>query len=865
MSPVDPTDPPIFWRAFLRWFCRRDLLEDVEGDLMEIYSEKVRDSRSKARKTYILEVLRLFRPRMIRSFKTQNKGQMMYKNYVKVALRNAQAYKGYTALNLLGLIVGISTSILIFLWIEDEVNKDKFHEEGEKIYSVRRNMRQSDGKTITGGNIPNPLSDVLRAEYPEVSTVTEVSWPMELLIELKETSTLERGRFISEDFFGLFSYELIEGSPEEIFDNPASIILTESLASKYLSYDRSDYDELIGKAITIEQEDELVIRGIVEDPDSRSSLNFDWLIPAQYYKNANKWMNSWENGSFNIHFMLNDPEDLNTVSERIKNEIEAHTERTTGETLWLQKFEDSYLYNNYENGKVAGGRIIYVNILMVVAIFLLVIACVNFMNLATARSSRRAKEIGLRKVMGAHRGMISRQFYTESALYSIFAVMISVGVAALTLPFYNQLVDKELSLNLSEPLHIVYLIALTVIISILAGSYPALKLSTLTLIHAIQGITVSDKAGTHIRKGLVVFQLAISFVLLFGAVIVHQQLTYALEQDAGINRKNIVSIWMEGDLDINFETYRNEILNIPGVVSVTGASGNPVRYGRSTSSAKWEGQEPNVPYEFNVINTYDNFTEDLEIEIVNGRSFDTKFRADSMNFMINETAASVMGFEDPVGKRMSVWGREGRIIGVIEDFHMNSFRREIAPLILMHDPSDVENALIKVEGNTSETIAEITRITQEMNPKYPVNYEFLDLTYENLYRTEKTISQLSGIFVIISVIIAILGLLGLSAYSTERRSKEIGVRKVHGASNFNLVMLLTKEYAILIVIAFFIAIPISYYFMIDWLNQFAYHIGITPQTFAIAGVILALVGLVTVGYKSYVAARQNPVNTLRSE
>ena len=851
----------------LRWFCREDLLEDVEGDLLELYASRMeprQGNKGMVNLYFALEVLRLIRPGMIRKVKTQNNTNM-YSNYLLVAIRNAMHYKGYTVLNLLGLIIGITTSMLIYLWIENETSIDQFHKHKDRLFAVKRNMQQAEGNIITTNSIPHPLKNVLEQEYPEVEAICEVSWLNQSIIGKHGVSTQERGRFATENFFEVFSWELIHGDKTTALKDPSSIVISETLANKLIGEEYENIASLMGETIEYDKQAELIITGIFKDLGEMSHDQFDWLIPAQGYIARNDWMQSWENGAFSILVLLKNANDKAVVADRIYPEIEKHTERTTGETLWLQKFSDMYLYDKYENGTVAGGRITYVRIMQVVALFILLIACINFMNLATARSSRRTKEIGIRKVMGAHRGMVSWQFLVEALLYATVSVFISLVLVYMLLPLFNQLVGKQLILNLLNLKYPIMIIGLIIGLGLFAGSYPALKLSSLTLTQALRGTSNRDKSGYLIRKGLVVFQVAISFILLFGALIISNQLDYMLTKDTGINRENIVSVWMEGGLDKQFETYRQELLAIPGITGVTGASGNPISYGRSTSTAKWEGQPPNTPYELNVLNVYDDYFENMGLSILQGRAFDPNLQSDSMHYMINESAAAIMGFDDPIGKGLSVWGMQGRIIGVVEDYNMRSLHNEISPLIILNDPSSIDMALISIDGTISEVMKSIEEITVNMSPGYPFQYQFLDESYQRQYETEITLSKLSSVFVIISVIIAVLGLFGLSSYSAELRSKEIGVRKVHGASTAQLLLLLSRDYAFLIGLAFLLAAPLGYYLLRDWLNYFAYHIDLGVGLFFKAGVLLFVISMVTVLFKSYQAASTNPVRTLRSE
>ncbi|MFT7238819.1 MAG: putative ABC transport system permease protein [Cyclobacteriaceae bacterium] len=855
--------PPTIWLKLLRWFCRKDLIEDIEGDLTELFYFEAASSQKIANRYFRTEVLRLIRPRILRSFKTQNFQIMLFKNYLKTAWRNAKMYRGYSSLNLFGLIVGISAAMFIYLWIADEEQVDQFHINKDRLVAVKRNMAQSDGLMETTSNIPHPLAAVLQTEYPEVVTVTEVSRPIKSLLKLDESNTMEAGIFVSENFFETFSFPIIIGTPIND-DDLSGILISEVLAEKYLKPEEKLAD-LIGQSLLYEQEETVVIQGIFDSKYGRSSMEMDWVRPAKSFIDQAEWMQSWENGAFNIFALLVDETKVAAVNERIVNEIETHTDRTNGETLWVQPFSNTYLHGQYENGTAVGGKIRYVSIMKIVAILILVIACINFMNLSTARASRRSKEIGLRKVMGAHKSMISKQFLFEAFLYTFFAAFVSLVIVFATLPWFNHLIDKQIALS-SQSLEFWLYITITILVtSFLAGSYPAIRLAGINLVKAMKGDNGSDKGAVYVRKVLVIFQVGVSFILLFGAILVHHQIEYLLTKDTGLNRDYVAGVYLRGALKGQFDTYKQELLGISGVVEVAGLSGNPVNYGRSTSSAKWDGQDPNTPYEVGVMVVSGNFLNMMDVKILEGEKFGDGDQPDSMRFVVNKAAVQMMGFTEPIGKKLSVWGMSGRIIGVADNFNVSSLHKAVEPQIILAENQYVEMALIKVTPNASNIVEEIDRVTRQMNPGYPVAMEWLDDSYREQYETEIVMGKLSNLFVIVSVIIACLGLFGLSAYSTEKRTKEIGIRKVHGASSWQLVMLLAKDYVWLIVIALALAIPISYLQGAEWLSSFAYHIDLGAMSFIISGMMLLGLGCITVGFKSYTASRKNPIDTLRSE
>lgn len=860
--------PPKLPLRFLKWFCHPDMVEDVEGDISELFSSRSKTNKLKAKLLFAWDVLLLFRPGMIRNFEPINRiiNYAMINNYLKIAKRNALRYKGFTLLNILGLIIGVASSMLILLWVEDEVNKDKFHENGDKIYQVFRNMRQSGGIVNTTYTVPKPAADLMRAEYPEVKQLAQMSWPITFQFSFDEKKSEEEGRYVSPEFLDMFTFPLLAGNKSSVLSDLSSIVISERVAEKYFGQEWKG--QTIGQTLRLDGSREARISGVFETIGEESSLQFDFLLPAQEFFARNEWVDDWGNGSFGIFFMVDNDQAASAVADRVVNEIIVHAAGQSNagdEQLVIHKYQDYYLYSNWDNGVINGGRIDYVRIMTVVAVFILIVACINFMNLATARSGRRSKEIGLRKVMGAHKKSISFQFYVEAFLLSIIAVVVSVGIVMVVLPFFNILVSKSLAIDFLSIQTWYFLIGTIITVGLLAGSYPALLLPTFNIIESLKGTIKQSSASSVFRKGLVVFQFAISTLLIIGMTVVYKQLDFILTKDLGLDKENLVAIRMEGDLGRRLQTYKTELMNIPQVVAVTGASGNPIDYGRSTSTVNWEGKSPEAGYEINILLTDEDFISTMGMEILVGRDFSEQL-TDSTNFIVNEVAAELMGFEDPLGKDVSFWGIDGNIVGVVKNFHMSDMYEPIAPLIITCiSPSSSNVALVRVDGDPSEALLAMEEVTKNLNPVFDFEYEFVDQAFAEAYETEQTISILASIFALISIFISCLGLFGLSAFTAERRSLEIGVRKVHGASVWQILVLLSKDYSKLMLFAFILAIPFGYYFMQQWLNDFEFRTSLDPIVFVIAGTLTFVIGVLTVSAKSYQAATINPTESLKDE
>lgn len=864
MSGVQPKQPPKLALKLLRWFCNPDLIEDVEGDVSELFAAR---SGNKAIWLFYWDVFLLYRPGIIKDlniYKGQNNNDM-FNNYLKIALRNALRYKGYTLLNLLGLVVGIASSMLVLLWVNDEVSIDKFHSQGESIYKVFRNMNQSNGQVSTTASTPKPLADVLNEEYSEVSKVASLSWPMGMDLELEAEATNETGRYASQEFLDMFSFELLIGNRNTALDDLSSILISETVALKL--FGDKWKSEASGQVIKVNEETDVLVSGVFKDIGSNSTLGFDWLMPAQSFFNQNDWVNDWGNGSFEVYLLIPDESQVQAVSKRIYSEIKDNTAGNASagdESLILQKFQDTYLYSNFKNGAVVGGRIDYVQIMTIVAFFILIVACINFMNLTTARSSRRSKEIGLRKVMGAPRKSIRTQFYFEAFLLTTIAVVLSVLVVLLLMPVFNNIVDKSLFIDFSKITTWYFLIGLTLVVGLLSGSYPAIILPAIDVLQSIKGGAIKQSSfAVYFRKGLVVFQFAISTLLIIGTAVIYQQINFVLNKDLGMNKDNLLAVNLEEGAGSRLEAFKSELMRLPSVTNVSGTSGNPLDYGRSTSSANWEGKSPADGYEVNIMLTDDNFIETTGMKILKGRDFSNQLK-DSTNFLINEVAAKLMGFDDPIGKKLSFWGINGQVVGVVKNFHMSNLYEPIAPLIITClDPSMSDMVLIRTSENAGAVLPQIEEVTKALSPNTDFDYLFIDQAYAESYKNEKTMRTLANIFALVSVIISTLGLLGLASYSAEQRSKEIGVRKVHGASVIQVLILLSKDYSKLILIAFFLAIPFAYYLTEGWLAKFEFRTELNPLVFILGGLIVFVIGIFTVAGKSYYAATVNPAKVLK--
>ncbi len=856
--------PPQLPLKALRWFCDPELLEDVEGDLSELFRSRASKNIRLAKLLYARDVLQLFRPGIIKRFgrlNTVNSIDMLF-NHIRTAIRQAAKFKGYTAINISGLVVGLTSCMLILLWVADETAKDQFHEKSDRLYQVWRNLIQSNGDVQTTWGIPFPLEHLLRTQYPEVEAVTSYTWEMEYMLRVGEISSFEKGRFATGGFFDVFSYRLIVGDPKKVLVDGPTMVISDRMALKFFGNDWRE--KAIGQSIKVDDRTDYEVTGVFETPGDNSSVQFDWLIAAKGFIDRQTWANSWYNGGFSIFFTLRTGADTEAVRKRIEQEIIKNTNKESNEPLYIQLFSENYLHGTFENGIPVGGRIQYVRILSAIAIFLLLLASINFMNLATARSSLRAREIGVRKVMGAQRSTLSQQFFTEATLYAVASTLVASAIVYLLLPYFNTLMGKSIHIRFSDPLVWLTLGGMILLTGMLSGAYPAFILSSLSVAKSLKGRT-KQVGSNYFRHALVTFQFAVSIFLISGTFIISKQLSYILNKDIGLQRDNLVSIDLTGNLYDKKEVYMNSLRSITEVKDVTLSSASPINFKESTGGANWPGKDPNMVIEINVLSVNENFVKTMGMKVVQGEDFSNVFLRDSARFLINEVLAGILGFDDPVGKELTVWGTTGTIAGVVGNFHMASMYDPIGPLIIRYSRSDAGTAFVRISGNTHDALASIQRVTKDINPAFPFRYDFLDEDFARQYQGERSVSSLVNIFAGVSIFIACLGLLGLSSFSADQRAKEIGVRKVHGASVSSLVLLLSKQYAKLMIIAFIVATPLSYFYMQRWLGDFAYRVDMNIALFIVAGIVTFAIGALTVSYKSYWAALANPVKTLKEE
>jgi hypothetical protein len=625
----------------------------------------------------------------------------------------------------------------------------------------------------------------------------------------------------------------------------------------------------IGKTIRYENFKDLRVTAVFADLPNNVSVKFDCMINWQTFLALNDWAKGWGNNGSRTYLMLKANADPIAVKTKIKKFLDAYNPPTASyrAELDMQPFSEVYLHSSFKNGQIEGGRIVYVRLFSLVAIFILLIACINFMNLTTARSGKRAKEIGIRKVTGALRWSLIGQFLAEAVFITSLSVIISLMFVVLLLPSFSQLTGKQLAIPFSSIRFCLSILALTLVTGLLAGSYPAFFLSSFKPIRVLKGSLKFSQGNGLLRKGLVVFQFILSIVLIIGTLIISKQVDYVQQINLGYDRENLLYVPLEGELAKNFELFKLQALSTSGITAVSSISENPDDIDNSTNSVHWDGKAPDTSPQFTQIVIGYDFVKTMGLVITQGRDFSRSFATDSAGYIINEAALKIINYKDPIGKPLTLFGKRGHIVGVLKDFHFMSLHVPIRPLIARMDTGNAYGlALVRVQaGRTPQTLAGLEKIAKTLNPKFLFTYSFSEEEYHQLYTNEQIVSRLANVFAALAIFISCMGLLGLTMFTAEQRAKEMSIRKVLGASAGSLFTLLSREFVALVLIAVVIATPISWFSMNNWLQDYAYRISIEWWIFGLAGVAALFIALVTVSFQAVKAALADPVKSLRSE
>jgi putative ABC transport system permease protein len=807
----------------------------------------------------------------------------MFKNYFKTTFRSLWKNKGYSFLNIFGLAIGIACAGLIFLWAENELNWDNNNIKKSQLYQLEVNMT-SDGNNFTMGSTPRPMAKAIQSEISGIVNTARVSdQSQRLLFNAENKSLYSTGLYADPSLFSMFSFDFVEGNAKNPLPQLYSLVLTQSAAKKFFGNEKN----VIGKTIRVDDKRDYVVSGVVKDMPENSTLQFEWIAPYEItiaelkelaIKYGIKYTDdvAWNSYGPLTFVELNKNTNLSTVNAQLKDFIHRKASNQTRK-IFLYPLSQLHLYNEFANGKpTGGGAITQVRLLSVIAWIILLIACINFMNLATANSQKRAREIGVRKVLGAGKRKLVFQFISEALFMSAIAAVFAVIIISLSLPAFNSLMQKQLSLHLENPVHIIGLLTITIICGLIAGSYPSIYLSSFNPVFVLKGLKLKKGSAALIRKGLVVFQFSISVVFIISTVIVYLQIQHVKSRDLGFNKNNLIEINPEHDISKTFPIIKNDLLST-GIVENVALADHSTLYGGNTDDRfKWQGKSPGADISIAYRNVSPEFITTSGMKIIDGKDFRNNASLQNSNVIINESMEKLMGKESAVGKIIQSprGNADGvftnmTVIAVIKDYvYGNIYDGKAAPLIILCKPPEDQNFLyirLKAQSNTEQVLSKIQEVMKKDNSAYPLEYKFVDDQFSEMFSNETQVSKVSGIFAALAIIISCLGLFGLATYTAESRIKEIGIRKVLGASVAGITTLLSKDFLQLVAIACVIAFPVAWWIMHNWLLNYEYKIEISWWIFLAAGISAILIALITISFQSIKAAIANPVNSLRSE
>ncbi len=790
---------------------------------------------------------------------------------LQLAWRNIQRDRLFSTLNILGLSAGITCALLVYLWVKDERGVDKFLKNEERLFQVIKTANNSDGTIDTHETTPGIMAMTMKTDLPEVEHSVSVVIEREKgIIKANDKSIKAQAYYAGEEFFDVFSYSLIEGNKKIALKAENGVLISEKVAISLFNTTTN----LVGKPLQWNSGDAMTglytIAAVLESPPANASDQFDILLSYNHYFKtfADRYgLNTWHSNNPSTYVVLKKGIDPKIFNKKIKDYSRKKMLAAEGPEnlkwegdMFIQKYSDKYLYNQYENGRIAGGRIGYVRIFTLIGILIIILACINFMNLATAKASSRIKDAGIRKLIGANRIYLVLGFIGESIFLAFISAGLAVVLTLLLLPQFEQITDKKLDFRFDlQSIAAIGFIAL--VSGIFAGSYPAIYLSSFRPARVLKNSI--DLTGGHavFRKGLVVFQFSLSIVFIIAVLVVYEQMKLVQQKNLGFDKNNIISFTSEGKIKDDMQVFLDQLRNIPGVINATGMDGNLVGQHSGGGGIHWEGKgEKGIEFDGFYVNT--GWTETFRVPVKEGRTFSSS--ADSNSVLFNETAIRMMELKDPIGKKVKMWGREKLIVGIIKDFHYESLYHKPGPLFISYQRGN-SNVIAKIDGNIKETTERIGAFYKAYNNGLAFDYKFIDEEFQQLYASEQRVSVLSRYFATLAILISCLGLFGLSAFTVQKRQKEIGVRKVLGATARQIAFMLSGNTLKLILLSILIAFPAAWWILNEWLLNFEYRINISVFTFVIAALIILLITLGTISYQAIKAALTKPVKILRAE
>jgi putative ABC transport system permease protein len=790
-------------------------------------------------------------------------GNNMLKNYFKVAFRSMMRRKGFSLLNISGLAIGMASAMLILLWVQNEMSYDRFYPNANRLY-LAWNKDTWGSKLTCWSTTPKVFGPVYKHETPEVEKESRVNWNQSLLFTVGEKRLNVTGTMVDPDFLTMFSFPFVNGDANTALNSPQAIVLTEKLAVKLFGSPNS----AMGKTIKIDNKDNYTVSAIMKDLPNNTQFDFEYLLPWAYMVAHQNDDSSWGNNSTRNYVLLKPNANIDNVNAKIKNFSINHQGKGATTQMFLYPVSELRLHSQFKDGKPSGGRIEIVRVFTIIAIFILLIACINFMNLSTARSEKRAKEVGIRKVAGALRQGLIGQFLAESVLIAFIAGVLALVIVQLSLHSFNNLTRKELYVGYGSLYSWLTFFAFIFVTGILAGSYPAFFLSSFKPSAVLKGAFKKAHALVTPRKVLVVLQFTFAIILIICTIIVEQQLKYGQDRENGYDKNNLVYVFMTGDVEKKYTAIKEELLQKGIATSISKTSSPITQSWSNTWGINWQGKPANDKTIINNFCSDGNLVTVTGMKVVEGRDIDLKkYPGDSMSVVLNEASVKIMGFKHPVGQVLS-YDTNYTVVGVVKDFIMESPYEPIRPIAIFGPHEMFFNTMhIKLSKNntTANNLAAMEKIFKQYNPQYPFEYHFVDEVYAQKFEEEKLTGILAALFGGLTVFIACLGLFGLAAYMAENRLKEIGVRKVLGASVTGITTLLSIDFIKLVLISIFCATPVAWWAMDSWLKGYEYHTSISWMVFVGAGIIAVVIAILTVSFQAIKAAVANPVKSLRSE
>ena len=786
----------------------------------------------------------------------------MLKNYFKIAWRNITRSKGYAFINIGGLGIGMASAILILLWIQNETSMDREHPKSDRIYRMY-NRDTFSGELWVWGTTPKIMGPTLEKDYPEVEQAVRVT-NANFLFTLGDKKMNESGAFIDPEFLEVLDFPLLQGNSSTALADPYNMVVTEDFAKKLFGA-----EDALGQTVKIDSTDMFTVTAVLKNLPNNTRFQSDYFLSWAYMKKLGWDDENWGNNSIETYVLLSENSSLESFNEKVKGITIAHSNDGTATEVFGYPLSEVHLYGKSENGQLVGGKVVTVRMFGFIAIFILVIACINFMNLSTARSEKRAKEVGLRKVVGARKTSLIVQFITESTLIALVAGIFGLLIVQLVLPSFNTLVGKQLFLPYGDILFWIQLIGFILFTGLLAGSYPAFFLSSFSPVNVLKGTFRSAASAVNPRKILVVLQFSFAIVLIVSTIIIQRQISHAQNRDLGYDRDNLIYISMQGDIERHYQTIKQTLLGNGSSLAIT-QSMSPITQRYSDGwGYSWQGSTPeDEKLDFIRFSSDADFMKVMGTKLVEGRDIDVyQFPSDSTAILLNETAVRKMRFENPLGQIVTDGEENFTVVGIIEDFIFESPYDPVSPLMVFGPSSwfNVVHIRLNPDQPVAENLASIQGVFEELNPNFPFEYNFADEQYAKKFDDTTRTAKLSTVFTILTIVISCLGLFGLSTYMAANRLKEIGVRKVLGASVAGISLLLSKDFLKLVGIAFLISIPVAWYIMDQWLKDYKYSVGIEWWVFVATGVVTMLIAISTVAFQSVKAALTNPARTLKSE